>query len=62
MYEFEKNKLKAHLGDNLYSTLKDYNCIIAGGMITSLFCNREINDVDVYFRNTKDLRDFILNM
>lgn len=59
MYEFEKNKLKAHLG-KLYNDLKDYNCIIAGGMITSLFCNREINDVDVYFRNTKDLRDFIL--
>ena len=60
MYEFEKNKLKAHIGDSLYNNLKDYNCIIAGGMITSLFCNREINDVDVYFRNTKDLRDFIL--
>lgn len=59
MYEFEKNKLKAHL-DKLYEVLKDYNCIIAGGMVTSLFCNREINDVDVYFRSAKDLRDFIL--
>lgn len=60
MYEFEKNKLKAYLGDTLYTDLKAYNCIIAGGTITSLFCNRDINDVDVYFKNTKDLRDFIL--
>lgn len=59
MYEFEKKKLKALLGEELYSELKDYNCYIAGGTITSLFCNREINDVDVYFRSKQDLADFL---
>lgn len=58
-YRFEKNKIKAYLGDSLYDALKLYNCIIAGGMITSLFCNRGINDVDVYFRSYEDLGDFI---
>lgn len=62
MFEFEKNKLKAFLGKELYSNLKDYKCIVAGGTITSLFCNREVNDVDVYFRSKKDISDFILEV
>jgi len=56
---FEKNKLKDYLGVSLYNTLKKYNVIIAGGMITSLFTGRDINDVDVYFRNKEDLAAFI---
>lgn len=62
MFEFEKNKLKAFLGKELYSDFKNYNCIVAGGTITSLFCNREINDIDVYFRSKKDIKDFILEV
>lgn len=60
-YEFEKRKLKAYIGDNLYTDLKEYNCFIAGGTITSLFCNKDINDIDVYFRSKKDLAEFMYN-
>ncbi|OBG93882.1 hypothetical protein A9X05_09090 [Mycobacterium sp. E3298] len=59
MYQFEKNKLYNHLGKSLVTELKSYNCFIAGGTITSLMCNREINDIDVYFRKEEDLIDFI---
>ncbi|MGE7840644.1 hypothetical protein ACQKNX_07625 [Lysinibacillus sp. NPDC093712] len=48
---FEKNKLKAYLGKDIYNSLKQSKAIIAGGMISSLFTNKEINDVDVYFRD-----------
>ena len=58
-YEFEKKKLKAYLGKDIYQALKENQCIIAGGMITSLFCNREINDVDVYFRDSESLEVFL---
>lgn len=57
-FKFEKNKLKAYLGDTLYYNLKKSNAIIGGGMITSLFTNKEINDVDVYFRDYDDLYYF----
>ncbi|MGL5329972.1 MAG: hypothetical protein ACRDD7_11935 [Peptostreptococcaceae bacterium] len=58
-YEFEKRKLEAYIGKELYRDLKNYNCFIAGGTITSLFCNRDINDIDVYFRSKKDLAEFM---
>lgn len=56
---FEKNKLYAYLGDDLVDTLKEYKAFIAGGLITSLFCNKEINDVDIYFRTREDAAEFI---
>lgn len=61
LYEFEKNKLKAYIGNDLYNLLHQYKCFVAGGTITSLFCNREINDVDIYFRSKEDIKRFILN-
>lgn len=54
-FTFEKNKLKAYLGDDIYNSLKKSKAIIAGGMISSLFTNKEINDVDVYFRDYNSL-------
>ena len=56
---FEKNKLYACLGDDLVATLKGYKAFVAGGLITSLFCNKEINDVDIYFRTREDAAEFI---
>jgi hypothetical protein len=57
--QFEKNKLYAYLGQHLVESLKNHKAYIAGGTITSLFCNREINDVDVYFRNEDSAIDFL---
>jgi len=54
-FKFEKNKLKAYLGEGLYNSLKKSKAIIAGGMISSLFTNKDINDVDVYFRDYNSL-------
>lgn len=60
-FKYEKRKLRKYLGNNLYNLLKQYNCIIAGGAILSLFSNTEINDIDVYFRNKNDLADMLNN-
>lgn len=49
-YEFEQKKLYNYLGKVLVESLKRNRAYIAGGSITSLFCNREINDFDIYFR------------
>lgn len=59
MYEFEKKKLENYIGTALYNSLKSYKCFIAGGTITSLFCNRDINDIDIYFRSQNDVIDFL---
>ncbi|OME55501.1 hypothetical protein BSK59_13575 [Paenibacillus odorifer] len=58
-YQFEKNKLYNYLGQRLVDVFKEYKVFIAGGLITSLFSNREIKDVDVYFRSEKLLTEFI---
>lgn len=57
-FTFERNKLKNLLGDGLYEQLKSYNLIVAGGTITSLFTNNEVNDIDVYGRCNDDILDF----
>ncbi|WP_223837438.1 hypothetical protein [Bacillus swezeyi] len=58
-YQFEKNKLYAYLGKDLVKSLKRYEVIIAGGAITSLFNNKEINDLDLYFRSDKQACGFL---
>ncbi len=60
MYEIEKNKLLNYIGKNTYEDLRRKKCYIAGGAITSLFTNHEINDIDVYFRDKDSLIDLIL--
>lgn len=42
------------IGDEFIEIFEDTNAMIAGGAIRSVFCNTEINDVDVYFRNSND--------
>lgn len=61
MFEKQKAKLKSEIG-SMYSTLKENNVIIAGGAITSIFTDREINDFDIYFRNREDLLSFYLTI
>ncbi|QWU14266.1 hypothetical protein SAMN04487895_101562 [Paenibacillus sophorae] len=58
-FQFEKNKLYNYLGQHLVNVFKEYRVFIAGGLITSLFNNKEIKDVDVYFRSEKLLNEFI---
>jgi len=55
-HKSELIKLKKLISNNVYDLLKESNAIIAGGAITSLFCNREVNDVDVYFRSVSDFQ------
>jgi hypothetical protein len=57
-YEREKEQLKRLLGSS-YDTLRDYECILAGGAITSLFTRKDINDFDIYFRSKELLADFL---
>lgn len=54
-YRYEEKALKKALGGEVYSILKELNCIVAGGAITSIFTNNEINDIDVYFRSKEDV-------
>ena len=54
-YEFQKRKLYSVLGKRLSKLLDSTECIIAGGSINSIFTNKDINDLDIYFRNEKDL-------
>lgn len=58
-FQFEKNKLYAYLGKELVELLKKYKVIVAGGTITSLLSNKDINDIDVYFRNEESIIDFV---
>lgn len=55
MYTFEKAKIKQMLGTDVYDMLKETECVLAGGAITSLFTNREINDFDIYFTSKESL-------
>lgn len=45
-------KLKNLVGEDFYSVLKAAGAYIAGGALTSLFTNKEVNDIDVYFPNS----------
>lgn len=49
MYKKELAKLKGFMNADLWDLLQDQGCIIAGGAVTSMFTNKEVNDVDVYF-------------
>lgn len=50
MFDVERKKIKDALGD-VYGMLQENKCVLAGGAVTSLFTNKEINDFDTYFTN-----------
>ena len=54
-YVSEKKALKELLSEGVLQILKDAEAIIAGGAITSLFTNKDVNDIDVYFRSEEQL-------
>jgi hypothetical protein len=51
----EKKRLLGLLDEEVWVVLEDAGAFIAGGAITSLFTNREINDLDVYFPSEEKL-------
>jgi len=61
-FDFEKRKLWSIIPPVMEESLIDNDVIIAGGAITSLFTNREINDVDLYFRTWENLADFLYSL
>lgn len=60
-FEVEKARLKWLLDDQ-YEVLKKSRAILAGGCVTSLFTNVEINDFDLYFRDKEGLSTQIAGM
>tara|TARA_R100000541_G_C1897352_1_gene83931 strand:- start:4260 stop:5498 length:1239 start_codon:yes stop_codon:yes gene_type:complete len=46
---------------DLYSNLEQLGVYLAGGAITSVFTNKEVNDLDLYFRDIDSLKVFILS-
>ncbi len=59
LYEFQRKKLYNILGEELVNIFKETKVIVAGGSINSIFTNREINDIDVYFRDDISLANVI---
>lgn len=62
MYEREINKLKKLMDSDILNMLGDLGCYIAGGAITSLFTNKSINDIDVYFPSRHSLLIALANI
>lgn len=58
-FTFEKNKLENYVGEDLLRLLKKHKMYVAGGTITSLFTNSEINDLDVYAPNEEAAMKFM---
>ena len=58
MYKNELKQIK-ELTEGLSSLLEDTQSIIAGGAVTSIFTNSEINDIDVYFRSKEMFSAFL---
>jgi hypothetical protein len=55
----ELAKIKNLVREEVWDILVESNAIIAGGAITSAFCNRDVNDLDVYLRSEQDFITFI---
>lgn len=63
MNTFEKKKLLSHISnEEIINLFKKTKCFIAGGAITSIFSGKDINDVDVYFRDYESLVVVLKNL
>ena len=49
MYKQELAQIKKLVSTELWELLADQGCMIAGGAVTSVFTNKPVNDIDVYF-------------
>lgn len=50
-YQREIDYVTSLMDADLLGLLEDNDCIIAGGALTSVFTNKPVNDIDVYFRS-----------
>jgi len=58
-YTKELSTIKSALSHELYKVLKVAGAYIAGGALTSVFSNKEINDIDVYFPSAQAFSDAV---
>lgn len=56
-YQRQIDKVYSMLGEPFLLNLKEHNAIIAGGAVLSAFTNKEIHDIDVYFRSFEDMKN-----
>lgn len=61
MKKDKKSLLLSDLSEDLICCLKEYNAVIAGGAITSVFKGVDINDYDVYFKTDGDMYRFLMS-
>lgn len=58
----EYNILNSFFHPRVLQVLKDLDVTVAGGALTSLFTNREVNDLDLYFRSHDSFERFCAYM
>lgn len=60
-YEMQSKQIENIFGevDDFYHNLKVLGAYLAGGAVTSIFTNKEVNDLDIYFRSLNDIKAFI---
>lgn len=58
-YEREIESVLKLMDPDLLGLLEDNKCIIAGGALTSVFTNKPVNDIDVYFQNAESFSNVV---
>ena len=58
-YQREIDSLLVLIDGDLLAILEENGCIIAGGALTSIFTNKPVNDIDVYFRSKEAWSDVV---
>ncbi|ADP02475.1 putative DNA gyrase subunit A [Salmonella phage GEC_vB_MG] len=61
-YQREYLILRSLIPNGLMEILKRLDVRVAGGTLTSLFSNREVNDIDLYFPSWENLEVFLAYM
>ena len=62
LYKKQEKKLLNLIDEDLNDNFAELGCYVAGGAITSIFTNKDVNDLDIYFRNIESLIAFVENM
>lgn len=59
MHEKEIKQIQAQLDPELYQLLRESRAVLAGGALTSIFTNKEVNDWDIYFQTKEGFFNFV---